>query len=44
MNIYAGLSQAMLAMKLAKPPSYVGKFEREERRLDFVELVLILRV
>lgn len=40
----AGLSQAMLAQALGKPPSYVGKYELGERRLDVVELVVILKV
>ena len=40
----AGLSQALLAQKLGKPPSYVGKYELGERRLDVVELVFILQV
>ncbi len=33
----AGLSQAELAKRLAKPQSFVSKFERGERRLDVVE-------
>jgi transcriptional regulator with XRE-family HTH domain len=33
----AGLSQAQLAKRLAKPQSFVSKFERGERRLDVVE-------
>jgi len=33
----AGLSQAELAKRLAKPQSFVSKFERGERRLDLVE-------
>ncbi|GHF76001.1 helix-turn-helix domain-containing protein [Seohaeicola zhoushanensis] len=40
----AGLSQAALAKKLGKPPSYVGKYELGERRLDVVELCMILQV
>lgn len=39
----AGLSQAQLAKKLGKPPSFVGKYELGERRLDVVELLFILR-
>ena len=39
----AGLSQAMLAQSLGKPPSYVGKYELGERRLDVVELAVILK-
>ena len=33
----AGLSQAEVAKRLAKPQSFVSKFERGERRLDVVE-------
>ncbi|UWR27372.1 helix-turn-helix domain-containing protein [Sulfitobacter sp. S223] len=40
----AGLSQAQLAKKLGKPPSFVGKYEVGERRLDVIELLFILRV
>lgn len=39
----AGLSQADLAKKLRKPASFVGKYELGERRLDVVELMIILR-
>lgn len=39
----AGLSQAVLADKLGKPPSFVGKYELGERRLDVVELMVVLR-
>ena len=38
----AGLSQAQLAKKLRKPPSFVGKYELGERRLDVIELLVIL--
>lgn len=38
-----GMSQAELAVKLHKPPSFVGKYELGERRLDVVELMVILR-
>jgi len=38
-----GMSQAELASKLHKPPSFVGKYELGERRLDVVELMIILR-
>ncbi|WP_170417265.1 helix-turn-helix domain-containing protein [Ruegeria arenilitoris] len=40
----AGLSQAGLAKLLGKPPSYVGKYELAERRLDIVETIVILKV
>lgn len=38
----AGLSQAQLADAIGKPPSFVGKYELGERRLDIVELLVIL--
>ena len=37
-----GLSQAQLAKKLHKPPSFVGKYELGERRIDVIELLVIL--
>ncbi|MEP2530781.1 helix-turn-helix transcriptional regulator [Shimia sp.] len=40
----AGLSQAQLAERLGKPASFVGKYELGERRLDVVELVVVLKV
>nr|WP_239030094.1 helix-turn-helix transcriptional regulator [Nereida sp. MMG025] len=39
----AGLSQAALADRLGKPASFVGKYELGERRLDIVELMVVLR-
>jgi transcriptional regulator with XRE-family HTH domain len=33
----AGLTQAVVAEKLARPQSYVSKYERGERRLDVIE-------
>lgn len=39
----ANLSQAQLAKKLEKPPSYVAKYELGERRLDVVEMCVILK-
>ncbi|MEP2953969.1 MAG: helix-turn-helix transcriptional regulator [Sulfitobacter sp.] len=39
----AALSQAELAKMLGKPPSYVAKYELGERRLDVVELCVILK-
>ncbi|RWR04390.1 helix-turn-helix domain-containing protein [Paenirhodobacter populi] len=38
-----GMSQADLAARLHKPPSFVGKYELGERRLDVIELLVILR-
>jgi transcriptional regulator with XRE-family HTH domain len=38
----AGLSQAELAKRLGKPPSYVAKVELRERRVDIVEFVEFL--
>lgn len=40
----AGLSQAQLAKKLGKPASFVGKYELGERRLDVIELLVVLKV
>lgn len=37
-----GLSQANLAVRLGKPPSFVGKYELGERRLDIIEVFVIL--
>ncbi len=39
----AGLSQADLAERLGKPPSYVAKYELGERRLDVIELLVVLK-
>lgn len=39
----AGLSQADLSAQLRKPKSFVGKYELGERRLDVIELLVILR-
>ena len=39
-----GFSQAQLATRLRKPASFVGKYELGERRLDAVELLVILNV
>ena len=39
-----GLSQADLAARLSKPPSFVGKYETYERRLDIIEFLVVLRM
>lgn len=36
-----GLSQRALAEALGKPRSFVSKVENKERRLDFVEFVVV---
>lgn len=38
-RINAGLTQEQLAAKLARPQSYVAKYETGDRRLDVIELV-----
>ena len=35
----AGLTQVEVAARLNKPQSFVSKYERGERRLDFTEFV-----
>lgn len=42
-RVQAGLSQAALAHKIGKPPSFVGKYELGERRLDVIELLVVLQ-
>lgn len=37
----AGLQQESLARKLAKPHSFVSRYETGERRLDILELQLV---
>ena len=39
----AQLTQVELAKKLARPQSYVSKYERGERRLDVVEFLDVVR-
>lgn len=38
----AGLTQRDLAARLKRPPSYIGKLESAQRRLDVVELLDVL--
>jgi len=38
----AGISQTELAARLGKHQSFVSKYELGERRLDFIELILVL--
>jgi transcriptional regulator with XRE-family HTH domain len=35
----AGLTQTVVAERLAKPPSYVAKYEGGDRRLDVLEFM-----
>lgn len=37
----AGLTQLEVAQKLARPQSFVSKYEQGERRLDVVEFVAV---
>ncbi|MEJ6404789.1 helix-turn-helix transcriptional regulator [Yoonia sp. 2307UL14-13] len=39
----AGLSQAQLAQRIGKPASFVGKYELGERRVDVIELLVVLK-
>ena len=40
----AGLTQSKVARQLGKPQSYVSKYERGERRLDFTEFLELAEV
>lgn len=40
-RIDAGLTQVQVADKLGKPQSFVSKYERGERRIDFTEFLEI---
>lgn len=40
----AGLTQVQVAERLKKPQSYVSKYERGERRLDFSEFVQLAEI
>lgn len=39
----SNMSQADVAQRLGKPPSFVGKYELGERRLDVIETFVVLR-
>ncbi len=39
-----GLTQSEVAKRLGKPQSYVSKYERGERRLDFVEFSTLAEI
>jgi ribosome-binding protein aMBF1 (putative translation factor) len=39
----SGMTQVQLALRLAKPQSFVSKIERSERRLDVLEFCAIAR-
>lgn len=38
-RVISGLTQVEVAERLVKPQSYVSKYERGERRLDFPEFI-----
>ncbi|EIC30843.1 helix-turn-helix domain-containing protein [Methylomicrobium album] len=38
-RVASGLTQMQIAEKLGKPQSYISKYERGERRLDFPEFI-----
>lgn len=40
----AGFTQVNIAEKLGKPQSFISKYERGERRLDFAEFVEIANI
>lgn len=41
-RLKSGLTQMQLAQKINKPQSYVSKYERGERRLDFTEFIEVV--
>jgi transcriptional regulator with XRE-family HTH domain len=38
----AGLTQRDVAARLKQPPSYIGKLESRQRRIDLIELIDLL--
>lgn len=38
-RVASGLTQMQIAERLSKPQSYISKYERGERRLDFPEFI-----
>ncbi|PHR86542.1 MAG: transcriptional regulator [Blastopirellula sp.] len=43
-RIQVGLTQQAVSDQLDKPQSFVAKYERGERRLDFIELIDIAAI
>lgn len=43
-RLTAGLTQIQVAEKMAKPQSYISKYERGERRLDFSEFIVLAEI
>jgi transcriptional regulator with XRE-family HTH domain len=42
-RVSAGLSQEQLAAKLGSKQSFISKYERGERNLDFIEVIRVCR-
>ena len=42
-RLAAGLTQVTLAKRLHRPQSYISKYEQNERRLDVIEFLEIVR-
>ncbi|MEK7810516.1 MAG: helix-turn-helix transcriptional regulator [Pseudomonadota bacterium] len=43
-RVASGLTQMQIAESLSKPQSYISKYERGERRLDFPEFVELAEI
>jgi len=43
-RVTSGLTQVQIAESLSKPQSYISKYERGERRLDFPEFVELAEI